>query len=97
MALKCLERASVLQTLNYLYNQKSYSTNITELYKNVKNASETINFGVRMLAEKGLVRDKQIRSFPPQRVVALTTAGVFVASRLSEIEQFLASSKPPKP
>jgi predicted transcriptional regulator len=97
LEVKKLERATVLQTLVYLHcvKKEKKAVNITDIYKNVQGASETISSGVRFLAQNGLVTDEEIKSFPPQRVIQLTEAGEFVARRLAGIDEVLTCNKQP--
>jgi predicted transcriptional regulator len=83
MALAEFERAGALQILNYLYQNKNKGKiRITEIMKNVKATSETVNTAIIFLTQNELTREEKAVKFPYQHWVWLTPKGEDAAQHL---------------
>jgi predicted transcriptional regulator len=83
MALYDFERAGVLQVLNYLFENKDQGKiRITEIIKNVKATSDTVNSVVAFLTENNLTQEEKAPIFPYQHWVWLTPKGEAAAKHL---------------
>jgi DNA-binding HxlR family transcriptional regulator len=79
-----LEKTAVAQTLLYLFfNQQG--VNRTDIANNVKAASNTIDSTLDFLKQNQLINEKNLKSFPPQRIFTLTELGLKVAQPLAVI------------
>jgi DNA-binding MarR family transcriptional regulator len=83
IALYDFERAGALQILNYLYeNKKKGKIGITEIVKNVKATSETVNATTTFLTQNNLTKEEKSQVFPYQHWVWLTPKGEAAAQHL---------------
>jgi DNA-binding MarR family transcriptional regulator len=82
-ALCDFERAGALQILNYLNeNKKKGKIGITEIVKNIKATSETVNTTITFLTQNNLTKEEKSPVFPYQHWVWLTPKGEAAAQHL---------------
>jgi len=77
------ERASILQILHYLYENKSKGKiKITEIINNVKSTSDTVSAAIAFLTKNNLTQEEKSPTFPYQHWVWLTPKGEAAAQHL---------------
>lgn len=87
------ERASALQILNYLYENKDKGKiKITDIIKNVKATSDTVNATAAFLTKNNLTQEEKAQTFPYQHWVWLTPKGEAAAKHLQQFLEALKSN-----
>jgi hypothetical protein len=77
------ERAGALQILLYLFgNKEKGKVGITEIVKNVKATSETVNATIAFLTQNNLTKEEKAQVFPYQHWITLTPKGEAAAQHL---------------
>jgi predicted transcriptional regulator len=77
------ERAGALQILSFLFeNKKKGKIGISEIVKNVKATSETVNATITFLTQNNLTKEEKAQVFPYQHWVWLTPKGEAAAQNL---------------
>jgi DNA-binding MarR family transcriptional regulator len=77
------ERAGALQILHYLCENKAKGKiGISEIVKNVKATSETVNATIAFLTKNDLTKEEKSQAFPYQHWVWLTPKGEAAAQHL---------------
>ena len=91
-----LEKAGALQILVYLRQntKEGEKTQITQIARNTKAASETVKATIHYLAQNELVNEEYAKTFPRQHLVWLTPKGATVAQHLLEAAAALNQPEP---